>query len=250
MNNQQFPSTPSLVPSPLTSSPAIVSLPKASQLLKEALKIYKSRFWVFAGLIIVPIILSLLIDYIVYLKVWWRGIVIIIYFFVYLWVSVSCVYAIKERNQKIGIKESLAKGWNKLISWLWISILNIVIVGLGLLLFIIPGIIFAIWFVFSGYILVSEDLRGMEALSRSRQLVKGNWWKIFWRFLIAFFVIFIALFLIGLPFGLFCVWIFNIPDMAEEIGSIIGGILGIFATPFGFTFGFLIYENLKGIKRD
>lgn len=65
----------------------------------------------------------------------------------------------------------------------------------GFLLFIIPGIIFIIWFLSGQYVLVSEDLRGFNALLRSKQLIQGNWWRIFWYFFLIILIIVIINFL-------------------------------------------------------
>lgn len=51
----------------------------------------------------------------------------------------------------------------------------------GFLLLIIPGIIFSIWYAFSYYEVVLGDVRGLEALKKSKELVKGRFWAVLWR---------------------------------------------------------------------
>ena len=53
----------------------------------------------------------------------------------------------------------------------------LVILGGSVLL--IPGIIFAVWFVFTSPIVILERMTYTRAMRRSRQLVKGHWWRIF-----------------------------------------------------------------------
>lgn len=64
-------------------------------------------------------------------------------------------------------------------SILWVSIL----VGLatfgGVLLLVIPALIFYFRFVFSPVTVVAENLRGTDAMRRSWRLAKGSFWKIF-----------------------------------------------------------------------
>ena len=47
----------------------------------------------------------------------------------------------------------------------------------GLILLISPGIIFGVWLIFAPQITVIERLGPFAALSRSRQLVRGHWWR-------------------------------------------------------------------------
>ncbi len=221
------------------------------ELLKQTFQIYKNRFWVFLGISVIPFLASLVFAPLFLLPLLFGlpiiafckslGFVLliplilvivvlgIVIFVVNLWAGVSLLYAIKERDQEIGIRESFAMGWPKILSYWWISILNGLIIMLGFLLLIIPGIIFSIWFGFAIYVLISEEKKGMKALLRSKQLVKGYWWKVFWRFLVLGFIVFLVAFITGfIPF--------------------IRNIIYIFITPFSITFSFLIYENLKQLK--
>ena len=77
----------------------------------------------------------------------------------------------------------------------WIGILNSFFVGGASMLFVIPGLVLAVWFMFAPYIMVMENVRGWQALLRSKEYVRGYWWPVFWR-LIGFglisFIFFIA----------------------------------------------------------
>lgn len=71
--------------------------------------------------------------------------------------------------------------WNPAPFWhyLGLSLLLLVIVGLGLILLIVPGIILALVFFASGYLVVDKRLNPIQALKESARLTKGNRWKIF-----------------------------------------------------------------------
>ena len=58
----------------------------------------------------------------------------------------------------------------------------------GTLLFIIPGIIFAVWYSFSSYAVIVDGKKGLEAMRSSKALVVGRWWSIAWRIFAAAFV--------------------------------------------------------------
>lgn len=59
------------------------------------------------------------------------------------------------------------------------SVLYFLIIIGGILLLIIPGIIFALKFQFANYLVVDQNLKPKQALKQSNQLTKGNLWKLF-----------------------------------------------------------------------
>jgi hypothetical protein len=53
------------------------------------------------------------------------------------------------------------------------------IIGVGFLLCVLPGIYFAIVYAFVAQVVVLENRSGMDALNRSKALVAGHWWRVF-----------------------------------------------------------------------
>ena len=147
-----------------------------------------------------------------------------------IWINASLMLAVKEKNPNINIKELLKMGWGKTRSFFWISILTCLAVLAGLVLLVIPGFIFAIWFSFSSYILIWEGKKGIDALKRSKQLVKGYWWPVFGRFLLFGIIFWIASLVLGL-----------IPVVGPLAVAFVG-------TPFALIYVSLLYEDLKQIK--
>lgn len=70
--------------------------------------------------------------------------------------------------------------WNPSVFWsyLGLSILLFIIVGIGFVLLIIPGIFLAIALGLSGFALVDRKLNPIEALKESWRLTKGSRWKL------------------------------------------------------------------------
>ncbi len=90
---------------------------------------------------------------------------------------------------------------------IWVGIVAGIAIVFGFIFFIIPGLILiTIWAVFQPAIVVEG--RSFDALSRSRELVKGNGWNVFGVIVCVFAIVF----LIGL--------------LATIIGSF-GGVVGI-----------------------
>ena len=74
-------------------------------------------------------------------------------------------------------RDSLKYALRRFHSILWVTLLTGLIAGLGLLLCIIPGIYLGIAFAVGIPVLMTENVRGLKALRRSRFLVGGFWWR-------------------------------------------------------------------------
>lgn len=214
--------------------------------------IYKERIGVFSAIIALPVIYDLFIFFLFqffkkenllfYLFIYFLGLVGIL---IYFWIQVSLIFAVKGYQEKIRAGEVLKRGLKKLISFGWIFILVFSIITLGIFLFIVPGIIFAVWFAFPAYVLVSEDLRGMQALYRSRQLVKGYWWRVFARLIIMGIIILSIItpfVLLEIVFGTF---LHSLRFISKIFSYVISAL---FVLPFVAIFRFLLYEDLKDLK--
>jgi|CXWL01.1.fsa_nt_gi uncharacterized membrane protein len=71
--------------------------------------------------------------------------------------------------------------WNPkpFLNYLLLSILLGIIVLVGLVLLIVPGIIFALMFSMAGFLVVEKGMGPIEALKESARLTKGSRWKLF-----------------------------------------------------------------------
>ena len=236
-------------------------LPDPGALLEDTWSIYKSRFWTFVGILLVPtLVVILLIVALTFaflnlksfeLALWetiffaFLGVLLLlIALLAQIWGQLSLIYAVKDREKKIGIIEAYKRAWPKILSYLWISILVGLITLVGFILLIVPGIVFAIWFSFAAFILVVEGTKGMSALLKSKEYVKGRWWPVLGRILFISIIVGIVSSLIGLIAG----QIFKLIGITwlENVGS---SIVSIFIVPFSIIYSFLIYKNLKLLKR-
>lgn len=59
-------------------------------------------------------------------------------------------------------------------------------VGVGLIFFVIPGFVVAVWGVVTGPVIVAEGSRALRAPGRSRDLVRGSFWPVAGFVLLAF----------------------------------------------------------------
>lgn len=228
-------------------------------LLDQAWDIYKKRFKIFLGIMIPPVIFSFLVGSFVAMGTnllhlnsslfGLFGIIILILsailalggIVIQLWSHTALLYAIKDREENINIKESYRRGWNKITSYLWVSLLSGLIISGGFFLFFVPGLIFLIWFSLASFILIYEGKKGWSALMTSREYIKGNWWSVFWRFLFIGLIFWLFLYLLNILAD------FSLSSVFEKIYFYIGYVL---SAPLVTIYLSLIYENLKTNSAD
>lgn len=221
------------------------TLPSVGKLLTDTWKIYKENFKQFFGIVIIP---SVLVFVFGFFLVEDNTILMIVSSILTVmlsyWLMASLIFAFKNRG-KIDIKTSLEFGIQKLFPLFFVSILYGIIVMAGIVLLVVPGIIFLIWFFFSNYVLIYQNKGGMSALLKSRKLVIGNWWGVFGRLLAMIIIVSIIFAIISLPLS-FLTFNGNI----NLFTSIIELLINLFVLPFFTCYSGLLYENLSEVKED
>jgi len=77
-------------------------------------------------------------------------------------------------GEEVGLKEAFRRGlkyWFKLMIYMFIVR---ILVALGLLLFIIPGLIYGVRMLFVNYIIMLEGTYGNNPIKRSNEMIKGR----------------------------------------------------------------------------
>ena len=129
---------------------------------------------------------------------------------------------------------------SKLGSLLLVSILyGLAVIG-GFILLIIPGIYFAVKFIFSTTTVVVEGRSGTDALKRSGALVKDYFWKVLGTYLLAAILVGIIGGLLGYIIGL---GLGFLPDWLA--GAVAQSITQVLTTPFLTMVIVLLYFDLR-----
>jgi len=215
------------------------------ELFKKSFDVYQKKVWTLAGLALFSLVGFVVLlpfaaaAFFVNYKMFTKGqfdlvsiligvllmlIGILLCIVLSLWAKVALFYAVKEHD--INFKKALSIAWPQMGSFFWVGFLHVLAVLGGFILFVIPGIIFSVWFIFSDYIFVWDGIKGTGALKRSKQLVKGIWWPVFLRFL----TIAIILFLIS-----------SIKFFGPFINL-------FFIAPFAIVYMMSLYEDVKSVK--
>ncbi len=243
-------------------------LSSASQIFSQAWSLYKQKFSTFVGIVFVPTLLLSVLGFIFasstsfdpavfqskisldgYFPVLGPFLLLYVFsFFINAWVQIALIYVVKDNGEDIGILEAYKRSWRKILSFWWVAMLTSFIMMGGAILFIIPGIIFAVWFSLSLFVLIVEDERGLNALLKSKQYVDAKWGGVAWRLIFIGIVFWLITVLISFGIVLVMSVLKFIPFVFGP--QIIEIILGTVLTPLFVLYLFFLYKNLKELKGE
>lgn len=148
---------------------------------------------------------------------------------------------IQKEKTKLSISKLFYEGKKYAWDYFVLGILSLILIALWTLLLIIPGFIFMIYYSVAFWVMFVENKKGYAALKRSKQLIKGNWWRVFWRiFSVTFFLWFIFI----LPVY------FMETKQAVETWRDITNVLNVIISPFMVAYSYFIYKDLLRIKKN
>lgn len=211
-------------------------LPGIGELFSKTFEVYKKRFVVLLSLLLIPIILFFSFLYIP-IEVFEKHLSFLVFlmflsFFFSLVVLSSWIQALK--NEKLGILDSYVEGFSKVLSLWWIMLLTSFLVIGGNILFLIPGLLFSIWFSFAPFVMAKEGLRGMNAIERSRDYFRGITMQIILRMFVGaiFFYIISAL-----------------GDLLFEYTHIIlASTFAFISAPLPIIYSYVLYDSVFKLK--
>lgn len=233
-------------------------------LFKEAVAIYQANYKVFlkivSWLIGAAVLLGLLnladrqtsfqyIDYTFPLYL----ILSAFSFVIGLWTQIVLIRLIQAGLTKQTVDKKILQqnAWRDTVPFLWVSILTGLIILGGMILLIIPGLIFSIWYFFSIYVFGVDGVRGYAALQKSKDLVQGRFWPVVWRILVAnFFYGLVLVVLVGLPtliIGALTKFADFTPNftMGPWWLDALQSIMTIATLPLNIALWVILYKNLK-----
>lgn len=211
---------------------------------------YKQNFGTILKIFLVLSLIPSLILIIVALNdnfsilVWIFSFIFIVLSFI---MTISIIYlSIYQKKNVMNFGESVKGGLGYFWKYFLLTLLIVVCLIPLFLLLIIPGIIFAIYWVFAPYVLIKENVGPWEAMKRSKVIVNGRWWGTFGYMVLLMIVIT----LIQLPFRIGIIFSY----MGNNIAfSLISSIIPLFAflitTPLTIFFMKNFYLDRKGGKK-
>ncbi|MFZ2500908.1 MAG: hypothetical protein WAW90_02890, partial [Minisyncoccia bacterium] len=248
--NEAFASIEGLpsVPQPMQSAPVVTAVLQSSgrldpigKLFSDSWSLYKQRLPVLLSILITIIVIAIpsffLLMFAIENKIW------VIYFGV---IAISLLLGISAGMASIfavskgtGCLDSYRQSIRSFLSLTWVGILFSFVVFGGFVMFIIPGIMMQVWFMFSAFVLIIEDKRGLNALLQSREYVRGYWWAIFGRLWVYSMIMSISLFVLQIVIS---------RAFGTAAGTYAYSFLMMFILPFTLTYHYKIYQNLTALK--
>jgi hypothetical protein len=229
-------------------------LPGWTEIIKKTLEIYKSKalkiicLYILAMIFVLAIfgaILGIMALYSTFIKsftgqglifvalILGAALVILIAIFsaIYLgtWPIVASIFIV---GNDVGIKDSLRSTKKMVWKYYWANFLVGLIIFAGIILLVIPGIVFAAWLSLTSIVLIYENLDSVGACARSRKLVSKNfWWVVRKMVLITLILIIISTVLQQFK---------NVP-----IVVILTPLINLLLVPVTTIYSYLIYKSLR-----
>lgn len=172
-------------------------------------KVTKENFWFFVGIILITGIIGFVYNYFqpraneeYTLPLVVTILITALYIFIQTVIKMGIIkISLKFTDGKKAEYADLINTYKLFWRYFFSSVLYALIVTAGLLLLIIPGIIWAIRYQFFGYFVLDEGAGPFEAIAKSGDITRGAWWDLlfFWtaKFvinLVGFFALLIGLF--------------------------------------------------------
>lgn len=228
-------------------------LPGFINLAKETLQIYKAHWTVFFSLFLLIYASSILATLFVLGSIALTELLkssipteisaaligaavtvaIILFLWIMAWGHSAAIIALSHRSKKILTRAALRQSRPKIFAYFWTVLLGILVTAAGYIFFVIPGIILGTFVFAAGYVAVEGKEKGIDALVKSREYVRGYLLKV------------LLLLAIGMAVMLF---VMSVIDLIPV--EFIQMLASLAIMPIPVIFSYLIFEKLKHIKGD
>jgi len=228
---------------PSKSASASLALPGPIELFRRSFTIYREKFWTLIALVFTPALFNALLSAIsipvdsgAVLNLIFSALKFLLSGAIGLWSAIALILAI---GLKTNVVDSYRQSLVKILPYFWVYILSALAIFGGLILLIVPGIVFAVWFYAALFIVIFEKEGGLSALLKSRAYIIGQELKVLWRIIVLALFYLLILLIVGLiilPLGESWNWLVQ--------------LLLLFVTPLVVIYPFLIYRSLRELKSE
>ena len=120
--------------------------------------------------------------------------------------GVDWMFLKASRKQNVE-REDLFSGFRNYVRVIFARLLVTILVGVGFLCLVIPGIFLLCKLIFVPYIIMDKKVDPVEAISLSWKLSSGYFWTIFGMGIVSFFILILGVIALGLGVFVSMVWI-------------------------------------------
>lgn len=227
-------------------------------LLIRTFRLYRAQFWLFIGYaawLLPPLAAFLILTSLPEnpLTNTLAILAIFVQIFVSIWMAICIMKSVVllEQKQVVDPNRLSVESLRRIHPVLIVAFLQILIIFGGLILFIVPAILFWVWYAHSQISTAVDNKRPLDALTYSRALVKGRFFPVLWRLIAGpiviglgyTFVLGFILLIIGTILGFDPVVILS--DEPPLWTQLIESMGDIFVIPLLIIYSILLYTDLK-----
>lgn len=210
-------------------------------LFRQSWELYIERLGVLTKITLLPVAFLVAGDIwaLLFPNSWFDGLLIFIGILISFLSYQALIFALTGNEQFSGsYRLVLQRFW----SYVWLTILSAFVFLGGFVMLFIPGIIFGVWLTLVFYVFAHGD-KGMNALLRSREYVRGYWWQVFGRNVLLVLLMLIAVLVIIVSGS-------ALTGNDEAGMNLIGDLLTLIIAPFITAYFYVLYQNLKSLKPE
>ncbi|MGI6103261.1 MAG: hypothetical protein ACOYBJ_01400 [Patescibacteria group bacterium] len=220
-------------------------------LFGRAWQIFRARFWTIFGILVVPSSVSLigqllageefdgpqpLLGFALILVGALWGI----------WAAGAALEVITHPSEDVDYVSAHRRILPRLLGFILTSILVSLATLLGFVLFIIPGVLVAVWYSLSIYVYFAERTGVFEAMSRSKAYVTGYWWAVFGRNLLLGLVVMLVAASAGVAGSIILMVVFGADaPVSAVLASLFFVFLMTAISVYGYAYAYALYEALR-----
>lgn len=173
-------------------------------LFDEIFDVYRKNFLLLvgiAGIVLLPVE-TILYTVAQEWGMWLSSIIVTLFTYI---VTAATTAAVSEAylGRSVSILSSFRAIRGRVWSFAGTMLLAGLLIALGLILCVIPGVVFSIWYTFVTQVFILEGLTYSKSLKRSKELVNGNFARVFLVTLLSNLLVFAISFALTLPFQAF-----------------------------------------------
>ena len=155
------------------------------------------------------------------------------------------LYAMIIQGNRIDLKKCVSRSGKHFFNLMAGSLIYIFFTFLGLLAFVVPGIIIAVRLSFYCYFIVLDDLTPLDALKKSAQVTKGYTWQIANALIVVGFILVASLLLTQMLLNQSGLYNLYVATVVDSLFSILGWLSLIVVFRF-----YCLYQENAGLESE
>lgn len=154
------------------------------------------------------------------------------------WYQGAQIVVLFNKKDKVSFGESFGSAWHLIGALVMTELLWVVLLFGMYFAFLIPAMIFGVWFSLSRFVVVGEGKKGFAALLTSREYIRDRFFPYFGRLIAVYLPLILLSIIIGLARN-------------NSYTLMLRGLVNVasfLAGPFYLTYSFVLYQHLKKLQ--